>query len=194
MAHRASRLALAGMGRRGVFTTALKPPCPPSPAPRGQQWGNPNCSRRGGRVSSRALRSSPAVLAAAATGSKQLQVAHILVKPEEEALLDDLQRRIEGEQDNETETFLPCSVLTYPHPLNRPTLHPTAPCLPHAAGESFADLAKQHSQCPSKHRGGDIGWISKWVQHAGSGWPPGWLGGLGGLKGQRVVVGNGCCA
>lgn len=30
-----------------------------------------------------------------------------------------------------------------------------------AAGESFQDLAKNHSLCPSKRQGGDLGWISK---------------------------------
>ena len=29
------------------------------------------------------------------------------------------------------------------------------------AGESFSELAKKHSQCPSGRRGGDLGWFGR---------------------------------
>ncbi len=29
------------------------------------------------------------------------------------------------------------------------------------AGESFSDLAKKHSQCPSGRKGGDLGWFGR---------------------------------
>jgi len=29
------------------------------------------------------------------------------------------------------------------------------------AGESFADLAKKHSECPSGKKGGDLGWFGR---------------------------------
>jgi len=29
------------------------------------------------------------------------------------------------------------------------------------AGESFSDLAKKHSECPSKRTGGDLGWFGR---------------------------------
>jgi len=39
--------------------------------------------------------------------------------------------------------------------------HQPAPLSCHAGGSQFADLAKQHSICPSGKRGGDLGWITR---------------------------------
>lgn len=55
-----------------------------------------------------------------------------------------------------------CSVLALRPPScpHHPSHRHAHPAIPGTAGESFAELAQAHSQCPSGKRGGDLGWIS----------------------------------
>ena len=96
------RQALLGAwGKRGAWTCAALrcPAASLAQGPRGQSWERQQGLGAAARriASPRALRTATVLAAAGGSGAgKQLRVSHILVK--EEALLDDLQRRLEGER------------------------------------------------------------------------------------------------